>query len=109
MSETTANSGHSEDEHASGHGKARYDDISVSGILFFGLISVIVTIISILFVKGLLGLWMRSMEAKRQGEVVISASSAEIAKQKELLQGGEGILSLEDASKKVLEKYATKK
>jgi len=112
MSETTANS-HANDSHADDHGhghgrKARYDDIKVSGIVFFGLISIIITLISIFFVKGLLSWWTRGFEAKRAVEVMESPASVQITEQLELLEGGEGTISIEEAGKKVLEQYGTK-
>ncbi len=112
MSDTTANS-HANDSHASDHGhghgrKARYDDISVSGIVFFGLISIIITLISIFFVKGLLSWWTRHFEAKRAGEIIESPASIQIENQIKLLDGGEGTISIEEAGKKVLEKYGAK-
>lgn len=112
MSETTADS-HSSDSHASDHGhghggKARYEDISVPGILFFGLISIILTLVSIFFVKGLLGWWTRHFEEKRQAEILESPGTEQIEGQLKLLEGGEGTISIEEASKKVLEKYGKK-
>jgi hypothetical protein len=107
-STTSDQADHSADSHVSGHGKSRYDDIPVSGVLYYGAIAVVVTLLSILFVKGLLNAWTRSFEAKRQAEIVESPASIEIAKQQKILEGGEGTLSIEEASKKALEKYGTK-
>lgn len=99
---------HDADSHASAHGKNRYDDIPISGVLYYGAITVVITLLSILFVKGLLNAWTKSFEAKRQAEIVESPSSREVAKQKMVLEGGNGTLSIEEASKKALEKFGTK-
>ena len=107
-------SAHSTDDHANdyasgGHGtKNRYDDIPVSKVLYFGAIAVICTLLSFLFVKGLLNWWTNSFEAQRRAEVVESPANMEIAEQKKVLEGGEGIISIEEASKKVLEQYGSK-
>lgn len=88
-----------------GHTKNRYDDIPVSAVLYYGAIAVICTLLSFLFVKGLLNAMTANFEAKRQAEIVESPANLQIAEQKKLLDGGEGTISIEDASKKVLEKF----
>jgi len=104
---------HSTDDHADdhatgGHGtKNRYDDIPVSKVMYFGAISVICTLLSFLFVKGLLNWWTASFEAKRQVEVVEAPANKKIAVQKKALEGGDGAISIEEASKKVLEQYGS--
>lgn len=112
MSETattaTSAADHDADSHASDQGKNRYDDIPISGVLYYGAIAVVITILSILFVKGLLNAWTRSFEAKRQAEIIETPASREVAKQKMVLEGGNGTLSIEEASKKALEKFGTK-
>lgn len=103
---------HATDEHASdhssgGHGPARYDDIPVGNVLYYGAIAVVCTLLSFLFVKGLLNAMTASFEAKRQAQIVESPANLQIAEQKKALEGGEGTISIEEASKKVLEKYGS--
>lgn len=104
---TTDAHDHGHDHSSGGHGKARYDDIPISSVLYFGAIAVICTLLSFLFVKGLLNWMSASYEAKRQAQVVVSPSSIQIEEQKKVLEGGEGTISIEDAAKKVIEKYGS--
>lgn len=99
---------HANDHSSGGHGKARYDDIPISNVLYFGAISVVVTLLSFLFVKGLLNAFTSHYETFRQGQVVETAANQEIAAQKKVLATG-GTISIEEASKKVLEKYGSQK
>ena len=106
MTETAhANGEHASDHSAGGHGKNRYDDIPVSAVLYYGAIAVVCTLLSFLFVKGLLNAMTANFEAKRQAEIVESPANLKIAEQKKALEGGEGTISIEEASKKVLEKF----
>ncbi len=106
MTETAhATDDHAHDHSSGGHGKNRYDDIPVTNVLYYGAIAVICTLLSFLFVKGLLNAMTASFEAKRQAQIVESPANVEIAKQKKVLEGGDGTISIEEASKKVLEKY----
>ena len=99
---------HANDHSSGGHGsKNRYDDIPVSAVLYFGVIAVICTLLSILFVKGLLNWMTAGYKAQRQAEVVETPANLEIAKQKKVLEGGNGSISIEEASKKVLEQYGS--
>ena len=88
--------------------KPRYDDINVTTVVIVGFISAVVTLLTILFVKGLLGLWMGKYEKLRADEVVSMPAAEQIAKQKKLLEGGEGTISIEEASQKVLSEYGKK-
>ena len=100
---------HAHDNHSSGgHGKARYDDIPVSTVLYFGAISVVCTLLSFLFVKGLLNWFTTRYEDYRQAQIVVSPANVQIEEQKKVLAGGDGVLSIEEASKKVLEQYGSK-
>ena len=106
MTETAhASTDHADDHASGGHGKNRYDDIPVGSVLYYGAIAVICTLLSFLFVKGLLNVMSSSFEAKRQSQIVESPQNREIDKQKMVLEGGEGTISIKEASKKVLEKY----
>lgn len=105
---TTDAHDHGHDHSSGGHGKARYDDIPIGGVLYFGAIAVICTLLSFLFVKGLLNWMSASFEAKRQAQVVESPSNIQIAEQKKVLEGGAGTISIDDAAKNVIEKFGSK-
>ena len=109
MTETAhASDDHANDHDSGSHGtKNRYDDIPVSNVLYFGAIAVICTLLSFLFVKGLLNWMTAGFEAKRQAEIVETPANKEIAIQKKVLEGGNGTISIEEASKKVLEQYGS--
>lgn len=109
MSETAQITNDTDNSHSEGHGKNRYDDIPIGAVLYYGAIAVICTLLAFLFVKGLLNFMTANFEAKRQAEIVETPSNIEVAKQKSLLDGGEKTISIEDASKKMLEKYGTTK
>ena len=98
-----AHQGDAGDHSSGGHGKARYDDIPISSVVYFGAIAVICTLLSFLFVKGLLNVMQASFNSSRQAQVV--PGSKQIAEQKSILQGGEGTISIEEAGKKVIQKY----
>ena len=110
MTDTTANStAETTDGHGSGHAKPHYDDINVPTVVIVGFISAVVTVITILFVKGLLGVWMGKYERLRMDEVVNMPAREQIETQKQLLVGGDGgTISIEEAGAKVLEKYGSK-
>ncbi|QEG20272.1 hypothetical protein [Mariniblastus fucicola] len=108
MTETAhATHDHADDHSSGGHGKNRYDDIPVGSVLYYGAIAVICTLLSFLFVKGLLNAMTASFEAKRQSQIVETPANLEVDKQKKLLEGGAGTISIEEASKKVLEQYGS--
>lgn len=98
-SEHTAEHGH---EH---HEKPRYDDINTPVIVLVGAISAIVTLITIMFVQGLCYHWQNSFLRQRSNEVENMPAVVEINKQKELLNGSDGLVSIEDAMKKVVSNY----
>lgn len=100
---------HAHDHSSGGHGKARYDDIPISNVLYFGAIAVVCTLISFLFVKGLLNAFTSRYEAFRAEQTMESRSAANdlVAAQKQALEGGNGTISIKEATKKVLEKYGS--
>ena len=104
MTETTANDIH--DGH--GHGEPpSYDDINTPVIVLVGAISAIVTLITIMFVQGLCYHWQNSYLKMRSAKAENMPAVQEIAKQKEMLAGGEGLTSIDDAMKKVVANYGT--
>ncbi|MEM9940857.1 MAG: hypothetical protein AAF939_04635 [Planctomycetota bacterium] len=95
---------HSSEAH--GHGDApSYDDINVPVIILVGAISAVATLISIMFIQGLCYHWQNSFIRTRSAEVENTASVAEVQRQKDTLQGGEGIVPIDDAIDKVIARY----
>ena len=82
-----------------------YDDINTPVIVLVGAISAIVTLITIMFVQGLCYHWQNSFLRMRSDEVENMPAVVEITKQKEVLAGGEGIVPIDEAIKKVVATY----
>lgn len=83
-----------------------YDDINTSAIVLAGVISAIVTLITIFFVQGVAYQWQNSVLRQRDQAGPTSLPAVEqIEAQKNLLAGGEGMLSIDDAMKKVVDQY----
>jgi hypothetical protein len=83
-----------------------YDDINTSAIVLAGVISAIVTLITIFFVQGVAYQWQNSVLRQRDQDGPTSMPAVEqIESQKNLLAGGEGTLSIDEAMKKVVEQY----
>ena len=102
MTDTTANDAH--DGH--GHGEApSYDDINTPVIVLVGAISAIVTMITIMFVQGLCYHWQNSYLDRRSAKPENMPAVQEIATQKEMLAGGDGLVSIDDAMQKVVATY----
>ena len=98
-------------EHTNDHGHDEvpsYDDINTPVIVLVGAISAIVTLITIMFVQGLCYHWQNSYLTRRSKEVENMPAVVEINKQKEVLEGGDGIVPIEDAMKKVVATYGKK-
>lgn len=103
MTETT----HTND-HGHGHDEPpRYDDINTPVIILVGAISAIVTLITIMFVQGLCYHWQNAFIRQRSTEVENMPAVVEINKQKEVLNGGEGITPIADAMQQVVTKYGS--
>jgi hypothetical protein len=109
MTDTTVNQTETDAGHAGhgGHEKPRYDDINVTTVVIVGFISAVITVLTILFVKGLLSVWVGKYERMRADEVVNMPAKVQVMEQKKQLEGGEGILSIEEAAEKVLSKYGS--
>lgn len=104
MTETATT--HGEDHNDHGHGDTpSYDDINTPVIVLVGAISAIVTLITIMFVQGLCYHWNNSYLKKRAAQAENMPAVVEIAKQKELLNGGEGLVAIDDAMQKVVATY----
>jgi len=89
-----------------GHGDApSYDDINTPVVVLVGAISAIVTLITIMFVQGLCYQWQNAYLKDRSADPENMPAVKEVVRQKEMLAGGEGLVSIEDAMKKVVTTY----
>lgn len=84
-----------------------YDDINTPLVLMVGVIAAIVTLITILFVQGLFYHWKKSELRVRANEVVNMPSVVEINRQKKVLEGGDGVASIDVAMKEVIAAFGT--
>lgn len=108
MTETTVDATNQPaDDHAVRE-KPRYDDINVTTVVIVGFISAVITLLTILFVKGLLSVWIGKFERMRADEVVNMPAAEQIVTQKKLLEGGEGTISIEEAAEKVISEFGKK-
>jgi hypothetical protein len=87
-----------------------YDDINTPVIVTVGLIATIVTLLTIFFVQGLCYQWQNQYIKVRSFDTVNQPVKAIIDQQKSMLNGDEkeGIISIEDAKKKVIEEFGSK-
>lgn len=94
------------DNHKHDNDAPEYDDINTSAIVLSGVISAIVTLITIFFVQGVAYQWQNSVLRQRDQEGPTSLPAVEqIEAQKNLLVGGEGVTSIDEAMKKVAQQY----
>jgi len=99
------------DNHASGaHGhavreKPSYEDVNTPVIFLVAAISAIVTLLIIMFVQGVYYQWSNSFLRDRNAKGAHTEAIATVEAQKKMLEGGEGIVPIEDAMKKVVEQY----
>lgn len=87
------------------HEKPSYDDINTPVILLVGAISAIVTLLTIMFVQGMYYHWSNSYLKIRSSEAVSMPANKQVAEQKAILTGGDGITSIDDAMQAVVKKY----
>jgi len=81
-----------------------YDDVNAPMVFFVGVVSALLTLIAVMFVQGLYYHW--SNEFRHQfNQPEVTPVEEQIARQKALLEGGDGRLSIEEAMKRVAEKY----
>ena len=99
------------DEHAShGHEPPSYDDINTPVIVVVGVISAVITLLIILFVQGLAYNW-QNRYLNNPDWVTKAAempANQQIAAQKAVLEGGNGIKSIEESMQKVVQDYGKK-
>ena len=82
--------------------KPRYDDVNVPVVVLVGIMSMVLTFMTIAAVQGLCYHWQRSKITSRSLEVVNLPARQYIDEQKKVLEGGDGIVSIDDAMKKVI-------
>lgn len=84
-----------------------YDDVNTPLVVFVGVIASLATITVILFVQGLFYHWKKSELRVRADEVEHMPSVVEINQQKKLLEGGDGIASIDVAMKEVIATFGS--
>lgn len=96
--------------HDSGHDdKPSYDDLNTPVILLVGVISAIVTFLTIAFVQGLCYKWQGSFIRERITDYPNTPVIELIEGQKKMLTGDlPGTISIEDSMKKVIAEYGQK-
>ena len=88
--------------------KPSYEDINVPVIILVGVISAIVTFLTIAFVQGMCYHWQSYKIRERTSEVVNMPASVVIQEQKAVLNGGNGIVPIQDAMQEVINEYGKK-
>lgn len=83
----------------------RYDDINVPVVVMWGVISALITLITILFVSGVYNVCSQAWIDAREGQYVNLPAREQVEEQKSVLSGGEGVVPIAEAKKLVLEKY----
>ncbi len=107
----TSTSHDTSDQHAGGHGHASerpsYDDINVPVVLLVGVISAILTFITIWFVEGIYYHWNRGLVRQRILEVTNSRQDEMLQQQRAVLDGDEerGITSVDSAIPAVVARF----
>ena len=100
-----------EDSHSDGgHGsKPSYDDVNTSVVILVGVVSTIVTMLTIWFVQGICYQWENSYIRERSYEYVNQPVKEIIEGQKAMLAGSEAdqTISIEDSMKKVIAQYGS--
>ncbi len=106
VSEAHENAVAQADEHAH-ETHPRYDDVNVSVVVMVGVISVIVTMMTIWFVQGLTYQWENSYIRERSWEYANTPAKQVIEDQKKLLAGDPeaGIIPIDEAIRKVVATY----
>lgn len=91
-------------------GPPSYDDINTPMVLMVGVISSLLTLITIWSVQGLFYQWKKSELSDRAEELarnnIVMPAVVTINKQKKLLDGGDGVKSIDIAMKEVIATYS---
>ena len=84
-----------------------YDDVNVPVVFMVGVISMILTFVTIWFVEGIFYQWKNGLVTERSYDVVNSVQSTEIENQKKVLTGDEekGITPVDSAIDSIVDKY----
>ncbi len=82
-----------------------YDDVNTPVIVVIGAISAIVTLLSVMFVQGLCYHLQNSYQRQRAQQVEHLPAREAIEAQKKVLDGGDGVASINDAIAKVVATY----
>jgi hypothetical protein len=80
-----------------------YDDINTPVVVMVGVISGLLTLLSMMFVQGLYYHWDERI--RNSAEVVKTETAEQIDNQKALLKGGGAIKSIDDAMQSVVSKF----
>lgn len=95
---------HSHDSHGhSDEAMPSYDDINTPVVVMVGVISGLLTLLSMMFVQGLYYHWDERIQ--KNVEVMQTEASTLIEEQKQLLKGGESAKSIEDSMQAVVSKF----
>jgi hypothetical protein len=97
---------HQHSQDSSGHSAEElpsYDDINTPVIVMVGLISALLTLLSVMFFQGLYYHWEERLS--NSGVVVKTETAERIEEQKKALAGGGKVKSIEDGIEVVVNKY----
>ena len=101
---TTAESTH-EETTESPYEPPSYDDINTPVVVLVGLISALVTLLIIMFVQGMCYHWQNNYLTERTTSAANMPANQQIAKQKAVLEGGDGVVPIETAMQEVITKF----
>ena len=87
------------------HEAPSYDDVNTPVIVLVGAISALITLLIIMFVQGLCYHWQNSYIKTHTTEAVSMPANEQIAQQKSVLAGGDGIVPIDQAMEQVIAKY----
>ena len=87
------------------HEAPSYDDVNTPVIVLVGVISAIITLLTIMFVQGLCYHWQNSYIKLRTTDAVSMPANQQIQNQQAILKGGDGIVPITEAMQKVVAKY----
>ena len=85
-----------------------YDDVNIPVLVLVGIISAILTFVIIAFVQGMCYHWQNAKIRSRSTETVNLPSLQVIEQQKSTLEGGDGIVPIDDAMQQVIEQFGKK-
>ena len=90
-----------------GRERPSYDDVNVPVVFLVGVISMILTFVTIWFVEGIFYQWKNGLVTERTYDVVNTIQTTQIENQKKVLTGDEekGITSVDSAIDGIVDKY----